>query len=75
MRFLWGENRKKKATFRYEEDNKYLFVEHVPADVCIKCGEKTYSPKVADALLRFAKDEYRPVKTIKVSVFAFAGKV
>ena len=40
--FCGGKTEKKKVTFRYEEDDKYLFVEveHVPADVCIKCGEK-----------------------------------
>ena len=29
--FCGGKTEKKKVTFRYEEDDKYLFVEHVPA--------------------------------------------
>lgn len=58
--------------FTYEEGDKYLFVEHVPALVCNKCGEKIYSPEVTDKLLKFAKDEFRPVKTVEVPVFDFA---
>jgi HTH-type transcriptional regulator/antitoxin MqsA len=73
--FCGGRVEKKKVAFLYEEDNKYLLVEDVPAEVCTKCGEKTYSPKVTDELLRFAKSGSKPVKTIKVPVFEFAEKV
>ncbi|MDI6784208.1 MAG: type II toxin-antitoxin system MqsA family antitoxin [bacterium] len=70
--FCGGEVEKKLVTFTYDEDNKYIFIEHVPAMVCSKCGEKTYSPEVTDELLRFAKDEVKPTKTIAVPVFDFA---
>ena len=62
------------VTFTYEEGDKYLFVEHVPALVCNKCGERIYSPEVTDKLLKFAKDEFMPVKTVEVPVFDFAEK-
>jgi HTH-type transcriptional regulator/antitoxin MqsA len=71
--FCGGEVEKKEVTFSYEEDDKYLFVEHVPAEVCKKCGEKTYSPEVTDELLKFAKDKSKPVKVLKVPVFDFAS--
>ena len=70
--FCKGMLEKKVVTFTYEEGEKYLFVEHVSALVCNKCGERTYSPEVTDKLLKFAKDEFRPVKTIYVPVFDFA---
>ena len=70
--FCGGKVEKKRVTFNYEEDNKFLLVENVPAEVCSKCGEKTYSPQVTDKLLRFAKDEFKPLKIIKVPVFNFA---
>ncbi len=38
-------------------------------------GEKTYSPKVTDELLKFAKDKFKPAKVIKVPVFDFAERV
>jgi len=62
------------VTFTYEEGDKYLFIEHVPALVCNKCGERIYSPEVTDKLLKFAKDEFMPVKTVKVPVFDFAER-
>ena len=64
----------KMVTFAYAEEDKYFFVEHVPALVCNKCGERIYSPEVTDKLLKFAKDEFMPVKTIEVPVFDFAER-
>ncbi|GAI99481.1 unnamed protein product [marine sediment metagenome] len=72
--FCGGKVEKKGVTFSYEEDDKYLLVENVPAEVCTKCGEKTYSPEVTDELLRFAKDEFQPMKIIEVPVFDFAER-
>lgn len=71
--FCGGRVEKRTVTSSYEEEDKHLLVEHVPAEVCDKCGEKTYSPEVVDELLRFAKDEVKPVKIIEVPVFDFAG--
>jgi len=72
--FCGGKLEKKIVTFYYEEDGKYLLVENVPAEVCTKCGEKIYSPKVTDELLEFARDKFKPVKRIKIPVFDFAKK-
>lgn len=69
--FCGGKLESKKVAFIYEND-KYLVVENVPAEVCTKCGEKTYSPEVTDELLEFAKDKFKPMKTIEVPVFDFA---
>ena len=57
--FCGGKLEKKIVTFYYyEEDGKYLLVENVPAEVCTKCGEKIYSPKVTDELLKFARNKF-----------------
>jgi len=73
--FCGGRVVRKRVTFSYEEDSKYLLVKNVPAEVCTKCGEKTYSPEVTDELLRFAKEKFKPVKTIKVPVFDYTSRV
>lgn len=72
--FCGGGVEKREVTFSFEEDDKHLLVEHVPAEVCVRCGERTYSPDVTDELLRFARDEFKPVKTIEVPVFDYAIK-
>lgn len=73
--FCGGDVVHKLVTFVYEDDDRYFFVEHVPAEVCLKCGERTYSPEVTDDIINFAKRRDKPVKTIKVPVFDFAEKV
>ena len=73
--FCGGKVEKKRVTFSYDEDNKYLLVENVPAEVCTKCGEKTYSPEVTDELLRFTRNKFQPAKIIEVPVFDFAERV
>ncbi|MDI6776375.1 MAG: type II toxin-antitoxin system MqsA family antitoxin [Syntrophales bacterium] len=70
--FCGGETKPMLVTFSYEEGNRYFFVEHVPAEVCARCGEKTYSPDVTDELLEFAKNKFKPVKKLEVPVFDFA---
>ena len=72
--FCGGKAVNKKVTFVYESDERFFFVKHVPAEVCTKCGEKTYTPKVTDELLKYAKEESKPAKIVKVPVFNFAVK-
>ena len=71
--FCGGRVEKKSVTFTYEAAGNFLFVEHVPAEVCTKCGEKTYSPEVTDELLKFAKKKTKPAKILNVPVFDFAS--
>ena len=42
--FCGGELKNTTVTFSYEEDETYILVEHVPAEVCSQCGEKLYTP-------------------------------
>jgi len=69
--FCGGEPVKEIVTFTYEEEDKYLFIEHVPADVCVRCGEKMYAPEVTDELLKIARKELKPARKIEVPVYEF----
>ena len=69
--FCGGKVNKEKVTFVYEEKEKYIFIENVPAEVCHKCGEKTFSPEVTQEILKFAKNEFTPIKTVEIPVFNF----
>ena len=68
--FCGGQVSRQQVTFLYDDDDNYFFVEHVPAEVCTKCGERTYSPEVAEKLTRLAKKGH-PTRTIQVPVFNF----
>ena len=69
--FCGGKLKKTTVTFSYEEDETYLLVEHVPAEVCSQCGEKLYTPEVTEALLQLAKHPVKPAKIIHVPVYDF----
>ncbi|MBN1626983.1 MAG: type II toxin-antitoxin system MqsA family antitoxin [Deltaproteobacteria bacterium] len=60
--FCGGEVEKRHVTFTYDEDGKYFIIENVPAEVCVKCGEKTYSTEITDELLRMAREKASPVR-------------
>jgi YgiT-type zinc finger domain-containing protein len=73
--FCGGKVESQKVTFVYDYDDDYFFIENVPAEVCMQCGEKTYSPEVTDELIHLAKKKLNPVKTIQVPVFDYAVQV
>jgi YgiT-type zinc finger domain-containing protein len=70
--FCGGEVESRNVTFVYDENDDCFFIENVPAEVCVQCGEKTYSPEVTDELLRLAKKKIRPARTLNVPVFDYA---
>ena len=72
--FCGGELKKTTVTFSYEEDDTYIFVEHVPAEVCPQCGEKLYTSEVTEALLKIAGRPIKPAKFIQVPVYDFTQK-
>ncbi|MFQ5632645.1 MAG: YgiT-type zinc finger protein [bacterium] len=52
--FCGGEIESRNVTFVYDENDDYFFIENMPAEVYVRCGEKTYSPEVTDELLHLA---------------------
>jgi YgiT-type zinc finger domain-containing protein len=69
--FCGGQSVKDTVTFTYEEEDKYIFIEHVPADVCERCGEKMYTPEVTGELMRIARKKLQPARKIEVPVYDF----
>lgn len=73
--FCGGKVESKEVMFTCESEDQVILVRKVPAEVCTHCGEKTYSPKITDELLKFAKRRFKPVKTIETPVFDYMRKV
>ncbi len=73
--FCGGKLEHRNVTFVYDYDRDYFLIENVPAEVCVQCGEKTYSPKVTDDLIHLAKQRLKPVRTVNVPVFDYTNKV
>ncbi len=53
-------------------DHKHLLVEHIPATVCERCGEKIFSRETTERIRRMIHGEAKPVKSVSMDVFAYA---
>jgi HTH-type transcriptional regulator / antitoxin MqsA len=53
-------------------DTRRVLVEHIPAQVCERCGEATFSRDTAEKVRRIVHGEGRPVRTVPMDVFAMA---
>jgi YgiT-type zinc finger domain-containing protein len=72
--FCGGPVVSKRVSFIFDDEDQFIVIKNVPAEVCTHCGEKTYSPKTTDKILKFTKHRFKPVKTIKVPVFDYTEK-
>ena len=61
------------VTFPLELGDRWVLIEHVPAQVCLNCGENTLSADTADHLEKTPWLERRPSKLLETPVFEFAA--
>lgn len=52
-------------------DDRRVLVEQVPAQVCQRCGETTFSRETTERIRRLVHDT-RPTKTVPLEVFALS---
>lgn len=52
-------------------DGKPILVENIPAQVCQKCGEATFSRETTERVRRMVHGEAQPTGTIQMEVFAY----
>ncbi|MCK6627272.1 MAG: YgiT-type zinc finger protein [Anaerolineae bacterium] len=53
-------------------EGKFVLVENIPATICTRCGEPTFSRETTEKIRQMVHGETQPVKSIKVDVFEFA---
>ena len=53
-------------------DGRSVLAEHIPAQVCERCGEATFSRTTTEKVRRLVHGEGRPVRTVPMDVFAMA---
>ena len=51
-------------------DGRRVLVERIPAQVCERCGDATFSRETTENIRRLVHGEGRPVRTIPLDVFA-----
>ena len=65
------ETKKEYTNEIFQIDNKPVLVEHIPARVCIRCGEETFSRETTERIRRMVQGEAKPVKSVSMEVFTF----
>jgi HTH-type transcriptional regulator / antitoxin MqsA len=64
--------------FRQEEveevfhiDGRYVLVEHIPATVCVQCGEKTFDAATAEDIRKMLSEGRHASRKVEMDVFAY----
>lgn len=53
-------------------DGRRVLVEAIPANVCARCGEATFSRETTERIRRMVHGEAKPVRAEVMDVFAYA---
>jgi HTH-type transcriptional regulator/antitoxin MqsA len=53
-------------------EGRRVLVEQIPAQVCERCGEATFSRETTERIRRLVHGAGQPVRTVPLEVFAFA---
>ncbi len=53
-------------------DGRRVLVEHIPAEVCERCGEATFSRATTEKVRRLVHGEGHPIGTVPMDVYEMA---
>lgn len=53
-------------------NGKHVLVENIPAKVCVRCGDKTFSCETTERIRRIVHGQLGPAKSIPMDVFEYA---
>ena len=56
----------------FEVDGERVLVEDIPARVCVRCGEESFSRETTELIRRMVHGEARAVRTVAMPVFSYA---
>jgi len=56
----------------FQIDGKYVLVDHIPATVCARCGEETFSRETTEKIRLMGHGQAKPKKSIALEVLEFA---
>jgi len=65
------ESREKLTEEIFQIDGKYVLVDHIPATVCARCGEETFSRETTEKVRLLVLGRAKPTKSIPLEVFNF----
>ena len=57
----------------FHVDERYVLVERIPAVVCARCGEPTFSRETTERTRTLVNGGTKPSKSVPLEVLAFAS--
>ena len=51
--------------------DRYVLIGRIPARVCVRCGEQSFSRATAERIRRMAHGGAEPVRSVPLTVFEF----
>ncbi|NIM14339.1 MAG: YgiT-type zinc finger protein [Candidatus Aminicenantes bacterium] len=69
-----GSTKKKEdfVTEIFNIDGKPVMVENIPATICDRCGEETFSRETTERIRRMVHGEAKPKRSVSMDIFAYA---
>lgn len=58
----------------FKIDGEYVLMQSIPAEVCARCGEQSFSLETAETVRQAVKAGAAQAKSIEMRVFEFASK-
>lgn len=62
-----------KVTYTLEIEGRFIIVEHVPARVSVKTGERYFSPETVERLQKIVWEGKSPSRVVETPVFEYPG--
>ena len=59
--------------YTIEFEQRLHIIEHVPAKVCLQCGERLYSPETVEKIQNAIWQDRKPNRTIEAPVFEYGS--
>ena len=67
-----GDSREELVEEVFRIDGKYVLVDHIPATVCARCGEESFSRETTERIRLMVHGRTSPAKSVALKVFEFA---
>ena len=65
------ESHQKNVQEVFQIDGKYVLVDGIPATVCMRCGEESFSRETTEKVRQLVHGRAKPVKSLPLEVFEF----
>ena len=65
------ESRREEVEEIFHVAGRYVLVEHIPATVCVQCGEKTFDAQTAEGVRLRLHGQSKPQRSVEMEVFAY----